>query len=77
MEGFGSVTGVLAGSVHKMVGLREQGDGTMTSTSSMTSILCECLPPTGVMQEYFQLFSTLLGNQLGITVKVRDVQVRH
>ena len=63
--------------MQKMAGLREQGDATLTSTSSMTSILCGCLPPTGVKQEYFQLFSTLLGNQSGITVKVRDVQARH
>ena len=43
----------------------------------MTSILGGCLPPTSVKQEYFQLFSTLLGNQSGITIKVRDVQARH
>ena len=77
MEGFGSVTGVLTGSVNKMAVWGEQGGATMTSTSSMISILGGCLLPVSVKQEYSQLSSSLLGNQLGITVKVRDVLARN
>ena len=58
-----------------MAGLGEQG-ATMNSTSCMITTLDGCLPPAGIKQEYSQLFLHFLGNQLGNTIMVGDIQAR-
>ena len=70
------VVGQWRGKVHKMAGLGEQS-ATMTSTSCIISILDGCLLPASIKQEYSQLFSTFLGNQLGNTIMVGDIQAGH
>ena len=65
------MVGDVRDSVDVVVGL-----GSGIGVSFGINIQDECLLPAFVKNEYSQLFSTFLGNQLGNTIMVGDIQAR-
>ena len=65
------MVGDVRDSIDVVVGL-----GSGIGVSFVINIQDECLLPAFVKNEYSQLFSTFLGNQLGNTIMVGDIQAR-